>query len=234
MLTIQVIPNLYQITVRYANIFLIVEEKLTLIDTGFRGSTPCIAECIHKLGRKPEEIGLIILTHNHIDHFGGLAELRKLTGAKVAAPRVDFAVERDILPYPAGNYLGKLLKVPPLTPIRHRLTLQAKDVDILLDGGEVFPALGGLRVVPTPGHTAGSISLYAPQKKLLFVADALNKRHDILRLPLKTATTDLGQTISSIEKMAQLDVDVICFGHGRPIKEDAKGRLSRLAVKVKN
>jgi glyoxylase-like metal-dependent hydrolase (beta-lactamase superfamily II) len=233
MLTIQVIPQVYQITIRYANIFLIVEEHLTLIDTGFMGSTPAVVNFIHKLGRSPEEIGLVILTHNHIDHFGGLAELRKLTNAKVAAPRVDFAIERDILPYPAGDYLGKLLKVPALSPIKHRLALQAKDVDILLDGGEVFPVLGGLQVVPTPGHTAGSISLYAPQKKLLFVADALNKRHDILRLPLKTATTELTQTIASIKKMAQLDIDVICFGHGRPIAEDANGRLSRLAAKVK-
>ena len=39
MLTMQVIPQVYQITFRHANMFLIVEDKLTLIDTGFRGNT---------------------------------------------------------------------------------------------------------------------------------------------------------------------------------------------------
>ena len=230
----QVIPGLYQITIRYANIFLIVEGSLTLIDTGFRGSIPDLVDFIHQLGRSPEEIGLVILTHNHVDHTGGLAELRKITKAKVAAPRTDFAIEGDTLPYPAGNYLGKLLKVPALASIRHRLALLSKDVDILLDGGEMFPVLGGLQVVATPGHTAGSISLYTPQKKLLFVADALNKRHGILRLPLKTATTDSEQAIASIRKISRMDIDVMCFGHGRPLYEDAKERLSVLLGKVRN
>ena len=97
----------------------------------------------------------------------------------------------------------------------------------------MLPVLGGLQVIATPGHTAGSISLYAPQRKLLFVADAINKRHG-LRLPFKTATTDISQAIASIEKMSQLDVETICFGHGRPITEDANGRLKGLLEKVRN
>jgi glyoxylase-like metal-dependent hydrolase (beta-lactamase superfamily II) len=234
MFMMQVIPEVYQITVRYANIFLIVEDVLMLIDTGFRGSTSYIVECIHKLGRKPEEIGLIVLTHNHIDHFGGLAELRKLSKAKIAAPKIDFSIERNILPYPGGNYMGKLLNAPMLSSIRNRLILSAKDIDVLLKGGEVFPVLGGLQVIPTPGHTAGSISLYTLQKKLLFAGDALNNRHGILRLPLKTATTDINQAIASIENMAQLNIDIICSGHGKPVTEGTKGRLVRLLEELNN
>ena len=114
--------------------------------------------------------------------------------------------------------------------MKKRWILTVKDVDVLLDGGEEFPVLGGLQVIPTPGHTAGSISLYAPQKKLLFIADAINKRHGLC-LPLKTATTDISQAIASIEKMTQLDVETICFGHGRPITEDAKRTFGEIAGK---
>lgn len=230
----QVIPNVYQITVRYANVFLITEENLTLIDTGFRGITNGLVNFTRRLGRSPEEIKLIILTHNHVDHTGSLRDLKKLTGAKVAAPRIDFTIDQDIIPYPAGQYMGKLLSVSPLSPIRHRLVLEPRDVDVLLDGGETFPILGGLQVIPTPGHTEGSISLCAPQKKLLFVADALNKRHSILRLPLKTATTDINQAVASIKKMAQMDIDILCFGHGRPVYKDAKARLATLVAKLEN
>lgn len=233
MFMMQIIPQVYQITIRYANMFLLVEEHLTLIDTGLRGSTPGVVHFIHSLGRSPEEISLIILTHNHMDHFGGLAGLRKLTKAKVAAPRADFAADGGILPYPAGNYFGKLLSPPMLSPLRRRFVLQAKDVDTLLDGGEVFPALGGLQVVPTPGHTSGSISLYTSQKSLLIVADALNKRHDVLRLPLKTATSDLNQAVASVRRMAELDFNILCFGHGKPITENAKGYLVRLLGRIK-
>ena len=233
MFTMQVIPQVYQITFRYANLFLIVDDTLTLIDTGYPGNTKGLAGFIRTLDRSPEEIKLIILTHNHLDHTGGLAALRKLTTAKVAAPQIDFTLEKDVFPYPGGKSLGKLMKAPVLSSIRNRLVLSAKNADVLLNGGEMLPALGGLQVIPTPGHTSGSISLYAPQKKLLFVADAINKRHG-LRLPLKTATTDISQAIASIEKMTQLDVETICFGHGRPITEDANGRLLRLLEKVRN
>ncbi|GAH19098.1 unnamed protein product [marine sediment metagenome] len=71
--TVEIIPNVYQITLRVTNIILIAEEELTLIDTGFRGSAPQIMSFIQRLGRSPEEITLIILTHNHLDHAGGLA-----------------------------------------------------------------------------------------------------------------------------------------------------------------
>lgn len=233
MLTIQVIPGVYQVTVRYANMFLILEDKITLIDTGFRGSTSNLVSFVQKLGRSTEEIGLIILTHNHLDHSGGLEDLRKLTKAKVAAPRADFIIDGDTIPYPAGNYLGKLLKVPALSPIKHRLVLQAKDIEILLDGNEVLPVLGGLQVVPTPGHTMGSISLYVPQNKMLFVGDALNKRQDILRMPLRTVSTNLQEAKSSIRRMAELDVEILCTGHGRPMLQNTKASLHTLAARLK-
>ena len=175
MLTMQVIPQVYQLTERYNNIFLIVEDKLTMIDTGFRRNPAGMIDFIHSQGRSPEEIKLIILTHNHIDHTGGLAEVRKLTKAQIAAPRIDFTLRKDVLPYPGGKFLGKVLQVPALSSIRNRLVIRAGEIDVLLDGSEVLPVLGGLRVILTPGHTAGSISLYSPQKKLLFVADALKK-----------------------------------------------------------
>jgi len=80
----EVIPQVYQITSKYTNVILIAEEELTLIDTGVRGSSSNIIKFVRSLGRSVEEITLIILTHNHLDHIGGLAELKKFTTAKVA------------------------------------------------------------------------------------------------------------------------------------------------------
>ncbi len=78
----EVISHVYQITIRGVNIILIAEEKLTLVDTGFRGSSPKIIGFISSLRRSVEEVSLVILTHNHLDHVGGLAELKRLTTAK--------------------------------------------------------------------------------------------------------------------------------------------------------
>ncbi len=70
---LEVIPNVYQLNIRAINIIVIAEEELTIIDTGLRGSSARIIDFIHSLGRSVEEISLIILTHNHFDHAGGLA-----------------------------------------------------------------------------------------------------------------------------------------------------------------
>jgi glyoxylase-like metal-dependent hydrolase (beta-lactamase superfamily II) len=228
MFTMQVCPQIYQITIRYANIFLIVEENLTLVDTGFLGSTTSIIDFIHRLGRSPEEIKLIILTHNHLDHIGGLEELLKHTKAKVVAPEADIVIRGDTLPYPAGGYLGKILKSDVMAPVKKRFLLEEERVDIKLKGGEVLPVLGGLLVIPVPGHTPGSIGLYASGKKVFFVGDALNKRQSRLRLPLKTATSNSEQIIASIRQMVELDFNILCFGHGKPMTENAKDKLNAL------
>ena len=57
---LEVIPNVYQLTIGGINRILIVEEELTLIDTGFPGSSTQIIDFIHKLGRSAEEIGLLL------------------------------------------------------------------------------------------------------------------------------------------------------------------------------
>ena len=97
-----------------------------------------------------------------------------------------------------------------------------------MEGGEVFNPLGGLRVIHTPGHTPGSISLFSPQKKLLIVGDALNKRHRNPCLPRKMISTNFGQAIDSVKRVAQLDFNVLCFGHGKPITKDASATVQGL------
>jgi hydroxyacylglutathione hydrolase len=94
MQTLEILPDLYQITFRYTNMFLAVGKSLSLIDTGFAGSSRHIVDFIQKIGRKPEEIELIILTHNHLDHTGGLEKLRQFTRAKVAAHRATYLFQK--------------------------------------------------------------------------------------------------------------------------------------------
>ena len=233
MYTLKILPNLYQITIRYANIFLIVEKNLTLIDTGFTGSAPLIIDFIHKLGRRPDEVSLIILTHNHLDHTGGLEKLRQVMTANVAAHKDDVFIPEKTIPYPAGNVVGLLLRTPGLSSFRRKFVIGADGVDRVLEGGEVFDVLGGLQVVPTPGHTAGCISLYAPGHKLLLTGDALNKRRDILRLPLKTVSTDVEVAKSSVRRMAEMDIDILCVGHGRPIMQNASENLRALVKRLR-
>lgn len=222
----EIVPGVYRLTGGGTNLYVITGQELTLIDTGLPGSYTGIMSFVRSIGRSVEDIGSIIITHNHIDHIGAVQDLRSLTDAKVFIHKAALS-ESDTDPsYPQG--LGRLLRIPFLHRVRRHFVLEPGDVDVQLEGGEVLKPLGGLRVVPTPGHTPGSICLYAIEHKLLFVGDALQRRRKKLRLPARMVSTDMVEAIASVRKMAELDIEIICFGHGRPLFEDAHGRLISL------
>ncbi|UCB42359.1 MAG: MBL fold metallo-hydrolase [Dehalococcoidales bacterium] len=222
----EIIPGVYQLTSGGTNLFVIAEEELTLIDTGLPGSSTGIAAFVRRIGRSVDEISSIIITHNHIDHIGAVPELCRFNDIEIIAHKADLAGFDTAPSYPHG--VRRLLKIPFLHRVRRRFVLGADEVDIQLEGGEALRLLGGLRVVPTPGHTPGSICLYAPGQKLMFVGDALQRRRKKLRLPAKMVSTDLVAAVDSVKKMAELDLDIICFGHGKPLFGDAHSRLLAL------
>jgi glyoxylase-like metal-dependent hydrolase (beta-lactamase superfamily II) len=95
--------------------------------------------------------------------------------------------------------------------------------------GQVIPILGGLRVVHTPGHTPGSICLYAEGHKLLFVGDTLQVIRGKVTFASTVFSEDLPLARSSVARMAALDVETIAFSHYPPWRNSANQVLRALA-----
>jgi len=72
-----------------ANVFLLEDTDLTLVDTGFRGNTKRIVRYLNRLGYTLSDLKNIIITHHHDDHFGSLAQIKEFSQATVIADPAD-------------------------------------------------------------------------------------------------------------------------------------------------
>jgi glyoxylase-like metal-dependent hydrolase (beta-lactamase superfamily II) len=102
-------------------------------------------------------------------------------------------------------------------------------VDTLLQDGDELPVLGGLRIVHTPGHTAGHIALHLPQLGVLIAGDALQRPRAGLTPPARLVTADWEESLRSLRRLAALDFDVLAFSHFPPLRRHAAAELRRLA-----
>jgi len=198
----------------FANTFFLVDQRLILVDTGTPDAAPKILEYLNKVRMKPTDIGTIFITHTHPDHVGGLAAIkREAPAAKVAAHRIEAA------------YISKK-KTYPGPPGAARQTHPGTPVDILLDDGRVQD---GLRVIFTPGHTTGSISLLDATRSLLIAGDAVN--HEGPLRPMDDRyNVDPKQHRSSIKKLAAFEFENLVMGHGSPLLGGASRHVKELAA----
>ena len=100
-----------RIAVGICNCFLLRGDRTILIDGGAMGGFAAFQRKLSELKADPKEIELILLTHGHWDHITCLADIQKLTGAKIAVHKQDqFMVETGEPPFPDGvTPYGKMM-----------------------------------------------------------------------------------------------------------------------------
>jgi glyoxylase-like metal-dependent hydrolase (beta-lactamase superfamily II) len=106
--------------------------------------------------------------------------------------------------------------------------LEPVGVDEKVENGARLDLAGGTRVIPTPGHTPGHISLYLEKSKILIAGDALTAEKGHLNGPNPSATLDMRTAIQSMQRLADLDIDTIICYHGGVVSADANRQLRRV------
>ena len=236
----QVIPNVYRIrlTMGYTNAYLLVsDDGVTLVDSGTKGQQGTIIEAISETGRTPADLKHILITHHHSDHTGSLASLVETTGAKAYVHPLDAPRTRGDEPVAGPNpdvRMGRMLKplLMRLQPSRMPPVAIEREV---VDGDEL-PIAGGVKVVHTPGHTAGHVSYLWPESGgVLFAGDAAGKFREI-QPPVggmaSMFTEDAEAAKESFRKMAELEFDTVCMGHGGTLTGQAHAAFKRAVEKM--
>lgn len=204
----RVVGNVYYVGTRGLSAFLVTGRAgHVLIDGALPESAPLIAANIEKLGFRLKDIKYLLINHAHYDHSGGLAELKKRTGARLLASAGDRA---DL---ESGKVAGrpKLSEAPPVTVDR-----------VIVDGEVLKVGTTTLTANLTPGHTRGctSWSIRAAGKTVLFACSLTVAGQNLIDDPTyPDAAKDFRATLA---KLRTMKADVFLTFHPEFFHMEAK------------
>ena len=182
--------------------------ECVLIDTGAPDGTLGVGHLVGEARRPLHEVRLIVLTHAHRGHAGNAAELRRLTGARLAASAETArllltplaAVSRGRLPFSHHAW--------PPEPIR---------VDEILEPGRVLDLAGGIEVIDAPGHAPGHLVFHCYGPNALMIGDAARvARTGRLEPPPARHCADAALAAQTAARLAAVGARIVAPGHGHP------------------
>jgi len=212
------------------NVFLLRgKEGNVLVDTGPPGKADLILARLAEHGVAPRDVHLILITHGHTDHFGSAAVLRQRTGAPVAVHALDVeAIRRGTNPAetlkPTYWMVALMMRIPGVFGEGHAPPFEP---DIVFEKGwRLEECRGAGEVIPTPGHTPGSVSVYLESGEAI-VGDLVMS--GFLQLSRRAGRPlfiwDVKHWRASLRRLVDLSPHIIHATHGGPFQVKDLARL---------
>ena len=218
----EIVPGIHIVPeIAWSRVYLIEDEMLTIVDSGPPGSAGKVVDYIRSIGRGPDDLRLILVTHGHPDHTSGVAELGSRTGAATLAHVEDTTTHHG--DEVSLSYMGIFgSQGSPLPFLRRaRVTRTVGD-------NQVVPVRQGIGVIHTPGHTPGSVCYLLEESGLLFSGDTLFSNGVGLSRSMPFPGSDGDEYVRSLRRLADMDFDILCGGHGDPLLGGASEKLRDL------
>ena len=217
----EIVRGVHLIPSRVSRMYLVEDVSLTLIDAGLPWDSRSVFRYVESIGRRPDEIDNILVTHNHPDHSSGAHAISRRTGANITAHADDTRTHHSKGRY--LGYMGVFHAVDLPLPFLRRAT-----VSQVVSDGEVLPIAGGIEVVHTPGHTPGSACYLLKERGVAFTGDTAFSNGKTVSRSLPFPGYDRDAYRESLNKLAQREFDVMCGGHGAPLVGNASEKLRQL------
>lgn len=185
------------------------EHNIILVDCGFIGSLPLLENELRKHGLAASQLTGLVLTHHDHDHMGAAAALKRLNpkmkiySSSAEAPYIS-AQEKPLRLRQAEEMQNAL---PPAQQEFGRLfcdmlrRVEPVPVDCILEDGQYLDWCGGCRVIATPGHTPGHISLLMEDDSVIIAGDAIALENGVPVIANPQFTLDMEQAARSMDKL---------------------------------
>lgn len=204
--------------------FLNSDGSVTLVDCGYRSAPPRLVKHLAHLGKHPSDVTSIVLTHAHDDHVGGAAEMIRQTGAATVMMHEQDAGYPSSGRTPTSDTATLSGRLLAALPARHYTPFH---VTRQLTEGDVIEAAGGLRVLHTPGHTDGHISLLHLPTSTLITGDSIFNMTSRLTWGLSGFCVDYQQSRQTAQRFLDVDFATAAFTHGPEIRGQGKQRITQ-------
>lgn len=199
---------------RSVNVVLVCADRIVLIDSGTAGAEGRIFEYLRSIGRKPEEIARLVLTHSHPDHIGAARAIVSTSGCRVAAHGAERGWIEDVA------LQGRERPVPGFAGL---VAGSVAVADLLAEGDRLDVGNGMvLDVLHTPGHSPGSLSFWSPEKKLLISGDTVPVPGE---MPIFDS---FAASLASLQRLQGLDAEALISAWEQPLT--GKAIRERLAT----
>lgn len=216
-------PAVYRIPTMgdFINSYAFVNDdgSVTLVDCGVKRAPAKIVRGLTAIGKSPSDVRDIVLTHAHSDHAGGAADMVTRTGGAPVAVHADDAEyirSGEASPRDTSIRLGAIFARMPgggFAPV---------EVSRPLHDNDVLPTAGGLRVLHTPGHSPGHISLLHEPTGVLITGDAIWNMRAKMTWPVAAFCTSYRQNQQSAHALGEIDYAIAAFTHGPEIRDNAR------------
>jgi hydroxyacylglutathione hydrolase len=221
---VEIVLDVIRIPMGMVSAFLVRGDRIILVDTGVPSTVKRIRKVMDANGIKPSDVSLIILTHGHADHAGGAGAAKELTGARIAMHKdcasllrqgkLPEAKPRTLMAWVLDKLFGRMVKVAPVEP------------DIIIeDELDLRPFGVKGKVISTPGHTIGCVSVLLDNSQAL-VGDLLMGKNKGLKAALPLFLRDLAKLKKSLARVLEAGPVLIHNAHGPACTLEACRKLA--------
>jgi len=215
--------NIHTIPLGVDNCYILHGAGTILIDGGAPRKVKRFTDALKELPMKPEDVGLIVLTHGHWDHIGSAKEIQEITGAPIALHRHERdCLEKSLILLPPGVTTWGDLFVRIMSLFTSMIHVPATKVDMVLNDEAFSLAEYGIpgRIIHTPGHSRGSVTVLLENGDA-FVGDLAMSGFPLRFTPgLPILADDITEVRRSWELLLDEGAKTVYPAHGKPFSAD--------------